>query len=125
MKEQKERLIERFNHMQKLIPDTIQALSDLPDDGYIFTILDPGELWVTLDYNIANYRKYRREMGSNWLFLNRRFNELMGDYEMRFTHATLDVRLMIDLEMSEDGDVCKIVVDHYRKPEPVYRVECK
>lgn len=125
MSEQKKELISRFNRIQKLIPDTIQALSDLPDNGDLFVNLDPGKLRVILDYDIPEYKKYRKEMGKSWLFQEQHFNELIGCYHVYFIHTTFKVKLTIDLQISKDNNSCKLVVDHYRQAEPVYRLECK
>jgi hypothetical protein len=126
MKEQKEKLIKRFENFYKLIPGTIEALSHLPDDGDLFTSLDPGELRVILPYDIPKYRIFRRKMGKNWVYKYRMFNEFLGCYHVNFEHKTTNINLKIDLELSLEGEHgCKLVVDYYEQAKPVYKVECK
>lgn len=125
VKEQKERLIERFRKIQELIPDTIKALELIPDDGNMFVHLDPGELRVILDYDIPEYKIFRRALSKDsWSIKTKFFNELVGCYHVEFRHKTLRVNLMVDLQLKLTGQ-CRLVKIGERKPDPIYKVVCE
>lgn len=128
MEKDKQRLIERMEKLQSLIPDTIRAVNELPVvefDCHLMTVLDPGKLCVEIDYDVEKYKLLRRKLNKNWRFIERHFNKHLGCYFAEFQHESLDVKLDIKMRVTEEGETCKLIVDHYTNPQPVYRVECK
>lgn len=134
----KEEFVSNMEKMKRLIPHTIKALDQLyaslhEDDvdvvnSGLYTTLPPGELRIELAYDMALYRRLRKAMGNNWIFTYRLFNEFIGAHFIYFEHKEFDVTLDIALELSQEfveGQSCRLVVDHYQEPEPVYRVECE
>lgn len=129
MKEQKERLIKRLNHMQKLIPDTILAMQELPELEFLhmYTTLNPGELQLQMDYNIKKYKILRRELAGEWKCRKKSFNEIMGTYFVEFRHKYLNVTLDVQLDMNTEpfaGQSCKLVEVGKRLPQSIYEVIC-
>lgn len=127
MKEHKERLIRRLGNMQDLIPDTIEAVKALPELEFLglYTILDPGTLRLQMDYDIKRYKLLRRALGSDWQYQYKRFNDYTGAFYIKFNHKFSDVLLTIQLDLSTDGQACKLVKVGEQKPDPIYKVVCE
>ena len=134
----KEKLINRLLHNSQVIPDTISVIdelfSSLPDDIIkevdkgLYVSLEPDKLRIEMPYNMPTYRKLRRALGTRWTYLKRHFNEYMGAHFIYFRHKKFDdisISIVLNLGGISDQYQCKLVVDHYRKPEPVYRMECR
>lgn len=124
---QKERLIKRMDEMESLIKDTIVATSELPEvnfDCSLSMVHDPGELQIDMMYDLDNYKILRRKLGKDYRFRRRWFHRTLGSYFVEFKHRTLNIKLDIRMSLNETTS-CKLIVDHYTQPEPVYKVECK
>jgi hypothetical protein len=127
---EKEKLIERMMSLKSLIPATIKAIDDLPDIGRLYTILDPGELRIQLDYKPSDYLLARRMLAKKWTYKGHRFNEYTGNVYVEFAHKDKDLdRIKLDLELEfspefENGASCRLVeIGH--KTETIYGLECK
>ena len=130
IKHEKERLQKRLEEMQSLIPDTLEAMQSLPELEFIrmYITLNPGELCLRMDYNIKQYKVLRRELGSDWKWQEKRFNNYIGSYYIGFTHKRLDVLLDIQLDMSTklvEGQLCRLVKIGERPVEPIFEVVCE
>jgi hypothetical protein len=130
MKEQKERLQKRLEKMQKVIPDTIEAMRSLPELEFLhlYATLGPGQLRLQMDYNVKKYKMLRKKLGANWIYQEKHFNNHIGAYFIEFKHKILDVSLDIELDMSTelvDGQSCRLVEIDKRPAQPVYKVECE
>lgn len=124
----KQKLIDRMNKLKKLIPNTIKAIHELPEIGYLYTSLDPGELQIQLIYNPNEYLSLRRMLAKRWKHIRHSFNDLTGNYYVYFRHRELeDIELHLELEIPtdfENGSSCRLVETGYRTAV-VYGLECK
>jgi len=127
----RERLIERMKNLQNLIPNTMKAIEELPEFDFpchLSNVLDPGELQIDIEYNLQNYVILRRALGKNYKWQGRWFHGQIGCHFIEFKHKSLDIRLDIKLQLQEEfieGQSCRLVVDNYTKPEPIYKMECR
>jgi hypothetical protein len=115
--------------MESLIADTITAINELPEikfDCRLSTVLPPGELQINMEYNLDDYKVLRRKLCKDYKFLRHWFHKTLGSYFVQFEHKRLNVKLDIQLKLKEDGGTaCKLEIDHWTKPEPVYKVICE
>ena len=118
-----------MKRLTKLIPNTIQAIEDLPsvENGHLYTTLDPGELQIRFEYVPEIYLSIRRKMSKKWKYSDHRFNELTGNYYVYFYHREFGIELVFEMDISNEyqpGANCKLVeIGH--KTQVIYGLECK
>lgn len=129
MKSSKEQLIDRMNELQSLIPDTIEAINTLPEmvGLHLYATSQPGDLTISMPYDMAKYKEFRRLLGKNWKCVRHNFNDLVGAVYVCFyyRHNHL-IQLDVQLNVPFSGAIatCKLEIDHTIE-KPVYKMVCK
>lgn len=128
MNSKKEELINRMNDLKKLIPNTIKAISDLPNIGRLYMTLNPGDLQININYKPDTYLKLRRTLAKKWKYESKHFNKYNGNYYVKFIHRNFEkIKLTLELELPgefETGATCRLVeVGHTL--QIIYGLECK
>ncbi len=130
MERPKSAIVQTIEDYSNLVGTTLRALESIPD-GYVdfhTATSKPGEIKLSLPYDIEILREFRRELGSQWQVdparKYRHGRAHSGGYRgYYYLHSSLPVELTVYIDPTLDGSVCRRV-QVGEVTEPVYEIVC-